>query len=179
MQVQSLPAAAPAHSPQASPGGKSRHEIFDPLENETAAHAGTAEYGQDTLAPPTFTDDDVAGLIARAEASRQTSSQNERDTRLQGHWRCTPPALSSGGYTMTTDIHLILDEEGRFARWAKSVGPMGPMEGDPEYGSWASQDGTLTLSYDDGNASVRGYEVRARELLFQQGGSQAYWERIE
>lgn len=204
MAIQAVPAVAPAPSSPppaapASPAGKSRKELFDALKpkmqqlaeqnavlervfgalNEQIAKRGPASGADEgSPEPPTVSDDEVADLIRRAEAAeRGGASQPERDSRLEGHWRCHPPALSSGGYILSTDIHLVLYEDGRFARWSKSIGPMGPMDGEKEYGTWTSPDGTLVLSYDDGNESVRTYEVHARELLFPQGGSQAYWER--
>lgn len=126
---------------------------------------------------PQASPDDGAMQSARVEAVQQTHPQI-RDSRLEGHWRCTPTALSSGGYSMTTDIHLVLDAAGRFIRWSESTSSMGSIEGDREYGSWANHDGTLVLSYDDESETERAYDVGAQDLLFDTGGPQRHWVRV-
>jgi len=200
MQVQAQPGAVKAPPPTAPPAGMSRKEMFEALNpkmqmlaEQQAAMERVLGAVSDRLvkrqeapdeeenppAPLTVTDDEVADLIARADAAEGSGrSLRKRDARLEGHWRCTPPALSSGGYSLSTDIHLVLDAEGRFARWSRSIGPAGETKSEPEYGSWRSPDGRLVLSYDDGEESVRTYEVHPRELLFPQGGNQAYWQRV-
>jgi hypothetical protein len=45
----------------------------------------------------------------------------ELDRRLLGHWRSTE-MLGSGGFTMVTDTHCVLDAGGRFQWWSKSSG---------------------------------------------------------
>jgi hypothetical protein len=101
----------------------------------------------------------------------------EHDPRLVGHWRHTAP-MSSGGFSLVTDTHLVLDEQGRFARWSHSVSGFGERNTEPLEGTWQSREATLVLTYDNGNESVLLYEVHARDLLFPNGGSQKYWQRV-
>jgi hypothetical protein len=196
LQVKSTPeAAAPrATPPGASPAGKSRKELFDALkpkmqqlaEMEGAmsrvlgAMADSAERtAHEATTTPTVSDDEVADLLARAGATEAPPAQSrmEHDPHLVGHWRHTN-VMSSGGFSLVTDTHLVLDGEGRFARWSHSASGMGETTSARLEGTWQSREQTLVLTFDDGSESVLSYEVHARELLFPNGGSQKYWERV-
>ena len=200
MQLQEQPAAAQAPLPTVPPAGMSRKEMFEALKpkmqmlaeqqaamehvlgamiDRLVKREETPDEDANSPTPPTVADDAVADLIAQDESTEGSGrSLREGDARLVGHWRCTPPALSSGGFSLSTDINLVLDAEGRFARWSHSIGPAGETRSEPEYGSWSSPNGRLVLSYDDGEESVRTYEVHSRELLFPKEGHQAYWKRV-
>jgi len=180
--------------PGASPAGKSRKELFDALkpkmqqlaEMEGAmsrvlgSMADSAERtANEPHVPPTVSDDEVADLLARAGATEAPPAQGrpEHDPRLVGHWRHTN-VMSSSGFSLVTDTHLVLDGEGRFARWSHSASGMGERTSAQLEGTWQSREQTLVLTFDDGSESVLSYEVHARELLFPNGGSQKYWERV-
>ena len=128
---------------------------------------------------PTVSDDEVADLLARAGATESPTAQGrlKHDPRLVGHWRHTN-VMSSGGFSLVTDTHLVLDEQGRFARWSHSASGMGETTSARLEGTWQSREQTLALTFEDGSESVLSYEVHARELLFPNGGSQKYWERV-
>jgi hypothetical protein len=194
LQVKSTPeAAAPrATPPGASPAGKSRKELFDALKpkmQQLADMEGVMSRVLGTMAdsaertaneastPPTVSDDEVGDLLARAGATESPPAQGlpEHDHRLVGHWRHTEP-MPGGG--LVIDTHLVLDEQGRFARWSHSAGVMGERTSPRLEGTWQSQEQTLVLTFHDGSESVLSYEVHARDLLFPDGGYQKYWERV-
>jgi hypothetical protein len=188
-------AAAPrATPPGVSPAGKSRKELFDALKPKMqqlaemqgamsqalGAMANSAERtANEPPAPPNFSDDEVADLLARAGAIDVPPTQGrlEHDPLLVGHWRHTD-VMSSGGFSLVTDTHLVLDGEGRFARWSHSASGMGETTSGRMEGAWQSRKQTLVLTTDDGNETVLSYEVHAQDLLFPNGGSQKYWQRV-
>ena len=162
LQVKSTPEAA---APRATPPG---------------AMADSAERtANKPLVPPTVSDDEVADLVARAGAAEAPAAQSrlQHDHRLVGHWRHTEP-MSSGGFSRVTDTHLVLDEQGRFARWSHSASSFGETQTEPLEGTWQCREGTLVLTYGNGNESVLLYEVHAQDLLFPNGGYQKYWQRV-
>lgn len=196
LQVKSTPeAAAPrATPPGASPAGKSRKELFDALKpkmQQLAEMEGAMSRVLGTMAdsakrtankppvPPTVSDDEVADLLARAGAAEAPVAQSrlEHDRRLVGHWRHTEP-MSSGGFSRVTDTHLVLDEQGRFARWSHSASSFGETQTEPLEGTWQCREGSLVLTYQNGSESVLLYEVHAQELFFPNGGYQKYWQRV-
>jgi hypothetical protein len=196
LQMKSMPeTAAPQTAPPGgSPAGKSRKELFDALkpkmqqlaemENTMSrvlgAMADSAERtAHEPTKLPTVSDDEVADLLARAETmeAQAVKARVGHDPRLVGHWRHTAP-MSSGGFSLVTDTHLVLDEQGRFARWSHSASSFGERNTEPLEGTWQSREATLVLTYDNGNESVLLYEVHARDLLFPNGGSQKYWQRV-
>src|SRR5262249_42930891 len=143
LQMKSMPeTVAPQTAPPgASPAGKNRKELFDALKPKMqrladkegamarglGAVAGSAERtANEPHVPPTVSDDEVADLLARAGATEAPPAQGrpEHDPRLVGHWRHTN-VMSSGGFCLVTDTHLVLDGEGRFARWSHSASGMG------------------------------------------------------
>jgi hypothetical protein len=188
-------AAAPRATPSGvSPAGKSRKELFDALKPKMqqlaemegvmsrvlGSMADSAERtANEPHVPPTVSDDDVADLLARADATEAPPAQGrpEHDPRLVGHWRHTN-VMSSGGFSLVTDTHLVLDGEGRLVRWSHSASGMGERTSARLEGTWQSPKQTLVLTFDDGSESVLSYKVHARELLFPNGGSQKYWERV-
>lgn len=105
----------------------------------------------------------------------QTASDG--DAHLPGHWRHTE-SFASGGVSLATDTHLVLDGSGRFAWWSKSAGSMGSSEGGREQGRWSAADGVLRLVFDDGTTRSFAYEVDA-DTLFAPGESRyRLWHRI-
>jgi len=61
---------------------------------------------------PTVSDDEVADLLARSGTmeAQPVQARVEHDSHLVGHWRHTAP-MSSGGFSLVTDTHLVLDEQ--------------------------------------------------------------------
>ncbi len=201
LQARATPAPAAPSAAPAGVGGKPREEIFDALKprmeqlaDSTAAlgrilgavgddaqapPARSAESGQarSRPAPPTFTEEEVADLLARGESAQGGRRPPPRDGRLVGHWRYTE-AMSSGGFSLVTDFHLELDDEGRFASWSHSASGMGETRSEPENGTWETRGASLFLNYDDGNESGRAFELHANQLFFPQSSSQRLWERV-
>jgi hypothetical protein len=200
MQVPSAPSpgAAPATPRPVRPEARSRQEMFDALkpkmdelaeqeaamgrilaamEADAAKALGAIDAEDSPPTPPTVSDDDVADLLARAQGTQQPAAAGQVDPRLVGHWRCTE-VISSGGFSLVTDIHVVLDTDGRFARWSHSESGLGGSRSDPEYGSWRSQQGSLVLDYDDGTRSAQAFELHQNQLFLPQASSQRLWDRV-
>ena len=201
LQARAVPAPAAQSAAPAGVGGKPRQEIFDAMKprmqqlTESTAALGrilgavgddaqaqpsrSAESGQakSRPAPPTFNEEEVADLLARGEVAQGGRRLPQRDSRLVGHWRYTD-AMSSGGFSLVTDLHLVLDDEGRFASWSHSASGMGETRSASENGTWETRGATLLLNYDDGNESERAFVLHADQLFFPQSSSQRLWERV-
>jgi hypothetical protein len=190
VQIKSMPGAGTPQAvpPGGSATGKSRQALFDALkpkmqqlaemENAMGRVLGAmARTAQNAREPSTVTDDEVTDLLARAGDTPRTESSAEHDARLVGHWRHTN-AMSSGGFSLVTDTHLVLDAQGRFARWSHSASGMGETQSDPVKGAWQSRQETLVLTFDDGDEVALSYEVHPQELFFPNGGSQKFWTRV-
>ena len=159
---------------------KSTPEAAAPRATSPGVMANSAERtANKPPVPPTVSDDEVADLLARAGAAQAPVAQSRlgHDRRLVGHWRHTEP-MSSGGFSRVTDTHLMLDEQGRFARWSHSASSFGETQTEPLEGTWQCREGSLVLNYENGSESVLLYEVHAQELFFPNGGYQKYWQRV-
>jgi hypothetical protein len=201
LQARTEPAPAAQTRAPAAQSDDSRQEMFDALKPkmqqlaESTAALGRilgavgdtpqakraldaeSERARSRPAPPTFTEEEIADLLARGEAAQRAQRMPHRDSRLVGHWRHTD-AMSSGGFSLVTDYHLELGMGGRFSNWSHSASGMGETRTDPEGGTWETYGETLVLAYDDGNASRRAFELHGDQLFFPQSGSQRLWERV-
>ena len=201
LQARATPAPVAQSAAPAGMGGKPQKETLDAMKPrmpqlaESTAALGRilgavgddaqarpsprAESGQakPRPAPPTFNEDEVADLLARGDAAQGDRRLPQRDGRLVGHWRYTD-AMSSGGFSLVTDLHLVLDDEGRFASWSHSASGMGETRSAPENGTWETRGATLLLNFDDGNESGRAFELHADQLFFPQSSSHRLWERV-
>ena len=151
------------------PAARSRQEMFEALKPKMTGLADQQATMERILAS--------LGAEAERQVEAVRTPSAAPDGRLVGHWRCTE-VMSSGGFSLVTDIHLVLDGEGRFARWSHSESGMGSNRSEAEHGAWLSRDGTLVLSYDDGAESTRVFQVAQDQLFFPQSGSQRLWERV-
>ena len=97
----------------------------------------------------------------------------ELDRRLVGHWRSTE-ILGSGGFTMVTDTHCVLDADGRFQWWSNSNGTARGRE----HGNWSASGNTLVLNFDQGNSLARNYVIESATMLWPGDGRYRLWERI-
>ena len=115
----------------------------------------------------------------RGKARRKISKRREPlDNRLPGHWRTTE-ALSSGGFSMASDTHCLLEASGRFQWWSTSVSSTGETRSGPEYGNWSSSGNTLRLEFDDGRNLAFEYVLEGTSLLFPREKRHRLWERIK
>lgn len=95
------------------------------------------------------------------------------DQRLIGHWRHTE-ILGSGGFTLTTDTHCVLDANGRM-RWY-----IGTASGtaEPESGVWSAENGTLNLKFDNGDRLAFAYILQGATMFCPNEGRYRFWERV-
>jgi hypothetical protein len=98
------------------------------------------------------------------------------DARLAGHWRHTE-SFASGGVSLVTDTHLVLDPSGRFEWWSKSVGSMGSSTSDRERGRWSTADGALRLAFDDGTHASRRFVLDGDSMLCPDERRYRLWHR--
>ena len=114
--------------------------------------------------PPEVTDDAVADLLRRAGVDVEEEVEKpRRDARLVGHW-LYDDIMPGGG--MSTQIHLVLADDGSFRRYSESWGPAGHLRSSEERGEWHDENGNLVLSYDDDQESRRPYEFVRGGLFF-------------
>jgi hypothetical protein len=201
LQARATPTPAGQTPAPAGTGNQSRQEMFDALkpkmqqvaestaalgrifgavgDNSSPQPTQSVESGavRSRPTPPTFTEEDVADLLARAEAAQGARRLPSRDGRLVGHWLYTD-AMSSGGFSLVTDSHLVIEDGGRFASWSHSASGIGETRTEPEGGTWETRGATLVLTYDDGNESQQAFELHADQLFFPQSGSRRLWERV-
>ena len=123
----------------------------------------------------------AAAVSAAPTPSRTPSSQAHGratlDTRLCGQWLHTE-AMSSGGYSLVIDTHLVLDTTGRFAWWSESAGVMGTRQSAPEPGVWSAVEGVLRLAFDDGNGRLMPYVVEGDSMLCPNETRYRLWKRV-
>jgi hypothetical protein len=127
----------------------------------------------------TFTRVTEGAAAAGAASSTAAAASGARDARIHGHWRHTE-ARASGGFTMATDYHLVLEPDGRFASWSRTEGSAGSSTGERVTGAWEAEDGVLRLRADggDGWAESR-YQISGDTLLrtYPSGDKQVF-ERL-
>lgn len=100
------------------------------------------------------------------------------DTQLVGQWRHTE-SMSSGGFSIVTDTHLVLDASGRFAWWSKSVSAsIGTSHSAREEGTWTASNAVLALAYDDGTRFERPFYVEHDAMLMPSETRYRLWKRI-
>ena len=129
----------------------------------------------------------LAGLVERCRTqglpttvttstgvSAAQPAAEELDKRLLGHWRSTK-ILGSGGFTMVTDTHCVLDAGGRFEWWSNSNGTLRG----PEHGNWSVSDNTLVLNFDHGTRLDRKYAIEGTAMLWPGDGRYRLWDRIK
>jgi hypothetical protein len=103
------------------------------------------------------------------EAPPPALAASPANRELCGHWRNTE-ILGSGGFSLTTDTHLILADDGRF-RWATSAG-------EDEQGSWFATPAIISLTFDTGTVLGRRYVHSGNGMTFPEDGRYRYWERL-
>jgi hypothetical protein len=114
-----------------------------------------------------------AGPGADDGTSRQAPSS------MAGHWRFTE-ALTSGGISLVTDTHLVLDADGTFSTWSQSEGVASSRESETR-GRWRVQGDQLMLKPDA--ASEWGSLGRfvfdgTRLMLVLRNGDKQVYERL-
>lgn len=115
---------------------------------------------------------------APAPAPAARPSPRTGDARLVGHWRHTE-SLSSGGLTMVTDTHLMLDTAGRFAWWShRASAALGSSQSEREYGAWSCEGAVLSLRFDDGATLTRHCHVEGDHMLMPEETRYRLWERV-
>ena len=97
---------------------------------------------------------------------------------LTGHWRHTE-SFASGGVSLATDTHLVLDASGLFEWWSKSAGSMGYSSGERERGRWSAADGVLRLTFDGGSGRSLKYSVTRDSMFCPEEPRYRLWKRID
>ena len=110
--------------------------------------------------------------------SSSIPASKELDGRLVGHWRSTEIFPSSGGFSMSTDTHCVLDAGGRFEWWSYSVSSLGSRPSEPEYGDWSVSNNILLLDFDGGNRLERKHVIQGPAMLWPDDRRWRIWERI-
>lgn len=100
----------------------------------------------------------------------------EIDPALVGHWRHTDSTYS-GDFSMVTDNHIVLAEDGRFRYYSETVGSFGSSYSPEEYGTWHTRDGVLHLRFDGGAYSTHEYEAYP-DRVFLPNSHQRLWDRV-
>jgi hypothetical protein len=102
----------------------------------------------------------------------------ELDPSFVGHWRHTE-AMSSGGFSLVTDTHMVLDTSGRFAWWSHSAsGAMGESHSAREHGTWRVSGGVLSLVFDDGTTQTLRCQVEGDAMLLPDESRCRLWKRV-
>lgn len=100
-------------------------------------------------------------------------------SRMAGHWRHTE-ALASGGVSLVTDTHLVLNVDGTCSTWSHSEGVASSRE--PETpGRWKTEGDQLMLKADAGGgwSSVGRFVFDGtRLMLVRPNGDKQVYERL-
>src|SRR6185295_10509899 len=75
------------------------------------------------------------------------TARSRTNDHMVGHWRFTEVLGGGGGFSLVTDVHLVLDEQGRFKHWSHSASGMGERTTEIGQGSWQTRDNALVLKY--------------------------------
>lgn len=118
-----------------------------------------------------------AAASSSASASASASSSTQAEARLVGYWRSTE-VMSSSGFSMATDTHLILEPDASFTFWTMSSGSAGSHTSDREHGTWSSGAGTLRLVFANGTTMSRRIVVERGTMLWPDDDRWRLWERI-
>lgn len=86
--------------------------------------------------------------------------------------------MSSGGFSMVTDTHWILEGDGRFAEYSHQASGMGENTSAPSNGRWHATNGVLHVQLEIGGASEHPYHLEADQLFLPQEGHFRLWERV-
>lgn len=106
------------------------------------------------------------------------SDSAQRHVLLVAHWRHTE-IMSSGGFSLVTDTHLVLQADGRFRRWTHSASSMGSQTSEALTGSWHTEGDRLHSRTDgSGAGSAIRFTLQGDKLFFPDGGTQKLWERV-
>ena len=117
-----------------------------------------------------------AQTATQAAPASRGSATEQVDMRLVGRYRHTDSTYSDG-FSMATDTHMILGQDGRFSWSSESAGSFGSSQSGPDYGRWAIVDGQLCLLFDDGNRFCEPFELSADSLFLPQQGHYRLWTR--
>jgi hypothetical protein len=119
--------------------------------------------------------EEVPELVFEREPAAAASGT--LDPSLIGHWRHTQ-ALSSGGFSFVTDVHLVLQDDGTYGMWSRSKGSMGSTDSELTTGVWKVDSGWLLLRPDsEGVWRQKGaYSVSDQALLltYRAGDNQVF-----
>jgi hypothetical protein len=149
--------------------------MTDSLNERLAEHESKPPDTEARPRPPVFTDDSVGDMLRRAGVDvEEDAAEPQRDARLIGHWQYTD-IIPGGG--MTTEIHLVLENDGSFRRYSTSWGPAGRTPSPEERGQWHVDAGYLVLHYDDDQESRRAYKFSQGQLLFPGSKWPLPWSR--
>jgi len=119
----------------------------------------------------------VPRLDSDPEKARSATPARTLDVRAVGHWRHTN-AMSSGGFSMVTDTHCILAEDGRFSRYSRSVSGMGENWTPAIEGTWEAADGVLCFRSAERGVEEHVYQLDGNHLFLPQEGHYRLWERV-
>ncbi len=106
----------------------------------------------------------------------QSGVPGQLDRRLAGRWRHTE-SMMSGDFSMATDTHMLLDQDGRFAWYSKSAGSFGTSQTEPEYGQWQVVDGQLCLFFDGGSRFCQEFVLEGDTLFLPNEGTYRLWHQ--
>jgi hypothetical protein len=118
------------------------------------------------------------GAAAATAAPDASPFPGSRDPALTGHWRHTE-ARGGGEFSMATDHHLVLEADGGYTTWNKSVSSLGTTEGERATGVWEAKDGVLRLRADGGTWMESRYQISGDTLLRTlPSGDKSVYERL-
>lgn len=114
---------------------------------------------------------------ARSSRSEHSRAGSQLDRQLVGHWRHTD-SMVSDGFSMATDTHFVLDQNGQFYRYSETAGSMGNSQTPRESGQWSIVDGRLFMRYSGGDTLSYVYEVHPDSLFLPEESHFRLWSRV-
>lgn len=124
-----------------------------------------------TAAPPPI------NVAPEPRPPAQPKSEANSDRRLVGHWRHTN-AMSSGGFSLVTDTHWILAEDGSCSRYSHQASGMGENYSPERIGRWQASNGVLQIEDGDGGVEEHPYQLDGRNLFLPRQSHLRLWERV-
>jgi len=100
----------------------------------------------------------------------------EHPASLLGHWRYTD-VLASGGMSLVTDIHLVLEAGGVLRTWSRTEG-VASGAGPEVRGRWRLRAGELEVDKGQGWSSLGRAVADGARLMLVQGASKRVYERV-
>lgn len=123
--------------------------------------------------PSTASTPSVPAVAGAGQGSGSASSG------LAGHWRCTT-TTGGGDVSITTDHHMVLNEDGSFRSWQHSFNSFSGRENTTaaDTGRWVVRGNSFVFTGADGSTSTVPFQRSGDTILLPNESSRRIWERV-